>query len=249
MMTDPVGDTVRGTSEISARRTLNEITRTFRGRRLGALRRLFRMDDDGVSLRSISEEALERALSNPNITDDERSLARGYVQVINSTRVHYVTMVRVKGRIGELAQRLGGGFGFERGPDDWGRVAEYVEEHPKTMGGGLNVPTQTGGSYTFLLYDARNGAMLDDYVDGRTGAYVRKPSSTGERLAHELLGHGLGREVGSPTFRALDAIQLTNLYLRVIGEESYYRDGRSHGGGVHSEDDATAVPYYLQRSQ
>lgn len=58
--------------------------------------------------------------------------------------------------------------------------------------------------------------MQNDYVN-EAGQIVSRTSSAGELLAHELIGHGLGRQNNSPTSRHEDAIQPGNLYLTATG--------------------------------
>jgi hypothetical protein len=52
----------------------------------------------------------------------------------------------------------------------------------------------------------------------------------GDLLAHELIGHGLSNyNAGGSQF--LNAIQLSNLYLRVVnGGPKIYDNGAGHGG-------------------
>lgn len=69
------------------------------------------------------------------------------------------------------------------------------------------------------------------------GSFLLPPlvsSSGGELLAHELLGHGVGRVTGSVGARHADSIQLTNLFMRVSGNGHLQRDGTSHGGRLTS---------------
>ena len=49
-------------------------------------------------------------------------------------------------------------------------------------------------------------------------------------LAHELLGHGLGLRYQSETWDHIDAIQLSNLSLRVSGS-IFQRNGVNHPPG------------------
>jgi hypothetical protein len=58
-----------------------------------------------------------------------------------------------------------------------------------------------------------------------------------------MLGHGVG--VGKLTFT--NAIQMTNLYRRVQGEKTFFRDGAGHGG-LLTVQTYSNVPEYLKLS-
>ncbi|WP_282079917.1 hypothetical protein [Aquimarina algiphila] len=74
-------------------------------------------------------------------------------------------------------------------------------------------------------------------------------SSAGEKLAHELIGHGLSffnQGVGS---QHVNSIQASNLYKRVTSGGSYrfYRNGASHSNRVTIPGTISwQVPLYLK---
>lgn len=122
-----------------------------------------------------------------------------------------------------------------------GSKGEWVD---KNAGGGVNKRTSTG-PYTVIVQNSENGPS--DYMDQSAGVFVARNSSAGELSAHELLGHALGNENNSNNYKHLDAIQMTNMYLRATGDGNFYRNGYWHGTQVIiSPADAAKSPSYVQ---
>ena len=195
-------------SRKSARRVKRQIRKTFKNNK--KLARLFKKS--GKKFKGISQQDFDDATQNSNA--DEKALAQGYFDAVNSSEIHTVEAVK---RGEKLKSNLSQINGFTKGKDA-----------DNATGGGFNYKT-TDGSHTVIVTNST--IPITDYIDNSTGARVlNRTSSAGELLAHELLGHGLTRyNAGGNQF--LNAIQLTNLYQRVTtGSSRFYRNGSRHGG-------------------
>lgn len=242
---DPLGDTLRGSSNQDGRRLQRMIRQTFRGKDMKAVRQLFQrrlFAGDKKTFGTIREGQVNQATAG--LSPDQKSLVKGYVDAINSTQVHTVEVAR---RGESLKDPNSNFYGDRKGGD--------VDV---SAGGGFNIGTiggvavpegtpGTNGTHSVIVMNST--ANIPDYRDNNTGNLVPgMTSSRGELLAHELLGHGLTRyNAGGSQF--LNAIQLTNMYHRVTGTGNLYRDGTSHGGttGIPlTYPQASAVPLYLQ---
>ena len=173
-----------------------------------------------------------------NLTDDQRSLAEGYVDAINDNDVHSVEVARRGEDLTASSSSLS-----TNGADKTGADVDANE------GGGFNIRQTATSDRTVIVMNST--AVIPDYRNATTGSLVPNiNSSSGELLSHELLGHGLSNyNTGGSQF--LNAIELTNLYHRVTGTGDLYRDGTSHGGtnGIPlSLQQASGVPNYLQRA-
>jgi RHS repeat-associated protein len=226
---DPLGDTVRGTSNRAARRELRIVRNTFKGSDARELRKLFHRN--GNTLAGIDVNKFRNATAN--LSTDQRSLAEGYMKAINSTNVHSVDVVKRGERLSGLTTTTLGIAANSTG--------QWVDN---AAGGGLNTTLGTG-SLTVIVKNST--AAIPDFINTATGGYVTRTSSAGELSAHELLGHGLGLENLSATAGHDDAIQMTNMYMRISGNGNFYRDGTSHGPGIALPiGTATGTPSYLQ---
>ncbi len=222
---DPLGDTLRGISNQDARRTQRIIRQSFQGSEARNLRSLFKRD--GNTFKSISDKSLAKATAN--LSQDQKALAKGYKDVINSGQTHTADVLK-----GNERPSFESVLNF--GP-------RTTAEMDKDFGGGVNRKTENG-SHTAIVMGST--AMLKDYVN-ETGQIVSRTSSAGELLSHELLGHGLGRQNNSPTSQHADAIQATNLFLRITGINNLYREGSLHDNGAFVPSaDAEAIPWYLK---
>ncbi len=232
------GDSIQGVSRKSARRVKREIRKTFRNNK--KLARLFKKK--GKKFKGISQSDFDDATQNSST--DEKALAQGYFDAVNSSEIHTVEAVK-------RGEKLKSGLSRINGYTTGKEVDEGLAGRPSTAtGGGFNYRT-TAGSHTVIIMNST--VPITDYRDNSTGAGVlNRTSSAGELLAHELLGHGLTRyNAGGNQF--LNAIQLTNLYQRVTtGSFRFYRDGSSHGGNPAGRGVAIPgtiswqVPLYLR---
>jgi hypothetical protein len=222
---DVLGDTVRGINEQSAKRVIETIKATFQGTEYTNLRNLFKLNKDGVTMQSIKKEDFDNAVKNLSIEAQE--LAYGYYLAINSLNVHYVEMVY---QIESLSTT-----------GTWFSKKTTGAQIDAKCFGGVNY-SSNGNSFSIIVMNST--AIIPDYQ----GNVTKKNSSAGELLSHEMLGHGLGGSFKSKTRDHEDAIQMTNLYLKVTGNK-YYRTGMSHkqNAPALSVVTATSVPSYIRR--
>ena len=240
---DYAGDTLRGMSNKSAQRTLAIIKETFSDKKFNKFNKLLGIEKDGKSFKQISEADYKNAITGLSV--DEKALTEGYYHTITNANVHKVSVVDANQVIGsENATEINaaGGLTATGAPFKDTDIGSIVDQ---AFGGGANMGT-TYGDLTVIV---RNSSVkIPDFKNSKTGtALTSFASLERELLAHELLGHGLGRFTGSSTSGHEDAVQLSNLYLRVKGVNSRYRDGSSHGTGVViPQATAESIPVYLQ---
>jgi len=71
------------------------------------------------------------------------------------------------------------------------------------------------------------------------------PNPIGRSLifGHEVFGHGRSMALGRADGQHVDAIQVENLILRVMGRGHIQRDGSNHGQGTKISN-ASAIPSF-----
>jgi hypothetical protein len=165
---------------------------------------------------------------------DVQALATGYFEAINSDKLQLVDVVKRGEKLSDKTNEI---LGTEKGTK-----GELIDEG---WGGGRTY--SKGGSnptLSIIVTDAKTKAT--DYVDSK-GKVTSRASSPGELMAHEVVGHGLGYWKSSPTFHHEDAIQSTNLFLRISGSGTY-RNGSDHNNKpTLSKSTANGVPAYLKK--
>ncbi|WP_298548923.1 DUF6443 domain-containing protein [uncultured Aquimarina sp.] len=222
------GDSIQGVSRKSARRTRRIIRKTFRKNK--RLAKLFKTK--GKNFKSISQEDFDKATENSD--PDEKALAQGYFDAVNSEQTHTVEVVK---RGEKLKSNLSKAGGFKKGRDI-----------DKLRGGGRNTYNHSNdGSHTVVVMNS-NSIPLDN-IDNSTGGAQNIPSTAGELLAHELIGHGLTRFTDVVEgAQHLYPIQTTNLYRRHInGNSRYYRNGTDHSNGAQIRGTMSwQIPLYLR---
>jgi hypothetical protein len=230
MYNDVLGDKVKGESNVSATRLVDEIKDSFSGEDMSQLRSLFKLDKDGVTLSPINEDAFTNAISNLN--ESQQQLAYGYKNAINSSNIHTVEMVYRSENLSSTGASISG--------------QKTGNDIDNSAGGGLNISNSGNSTFSIIVMDSK--AKVTDFRSG--GLPTTRSSSPGELLSHELLGHGVGRLNGSVSAHFVDAIQMTNLYLRAQGINNIFRNGAAHGkkpGEIALlKSDATSVPSYIQ---
>jgi RHS repeat-associated protein len=247
LFSDMLGDTIRGVNKLSATRFLEAINETFAGTELASPYH-FGISADG---HTIEAGILLNKRSIRKIKDkDVRTLAIAYYKAIKYQRVHVVEMINQDEIISE--------FGIEQidtdtkrpglyktGKDvndkDYGGKSvstNYFDKRPDLLSGGSE------GSYNVIVMNP-TAVLTHGYTDGVKDNYFSAKSLPGELLAHELLGHGIGRFYfnASDGTASFESIQMGNLYLRMKGYNRY-RD--SHGVTSPEGVSSNGIPYYFQ---
>lgn len=231
---DVLGDIVKGVNATSAQRMESTIKNTFKGEDAEALRNLFTLSADGQTMSSIKEDDFIAATAF--LSRDQQALAYGYYSAINSTDMHLVEVVKRAERlsnytVGEFSKS---NIPFTKGHevnDEWGHANASDPNNPKL-------------SLTIIVMDSKTKVKDNKYPSGFKGWH--DPTSAGEGLAHEMLGHGLGNAKGSVTAIHEDAIQMSNLFRRTQGS-NIYRNGGHHDQGVNlTMPVATDIPKHIQ---
>lgn len=223
-MVDPGDDSTVATSALSGSRMLSTIKGSFKGEKFDKLNGLFKLKKDGVTMAGIEQSGFDAATKG--FSEDEAALAKGYLIAINSDEDHYIEMVYQSEELSEQTARI---MGY-----DEGTKGSHVVT---TSGGGKNAATGNGGSHSVVVMD--NSRTFP--VIGNNASI----SSSGDLLAHELLGHGLLRSLPyNAEQHHHQAVQTSNLYRRVNGNTNW-RNGAHHGNPAYSglpSDVARAIP-------
>lgn len=230
------GDSIIGVDEESARRARDVARNSFEGDDLQSIRDLFQLNADGLSFQNITPEDFVDAVDGSGITDSQMVLAWAYYSAINSKSSHNVEVLfRSEGLSYETQQVFG---------------SEYTQgsQIDDKFGGGVNASSPSGSeSFSIIIMDSQ--APIRDFMSGTQSDYHSGyTSAPGELMAHELLGHALGNAAGSRTARFEDAIQMSNIYWRAQGFDTYYRSGQFHdrsGGRPLSKNIAQGIPKHL----
>ena len=239
---DPDGREIDPVDNKSGRRVQREIRNTFREQGYNNVAKLFKYNKKTGTFNNVSQDDFDAAIAkdvtnNSNLLqsqkDDVTALAQGYFDAANSSEVHSVEAVR---RGENLTSSLSTVFGDVTGKD--------VEN----SGGGFNYGTSSGSHTVYLV----NPKSKLDFVNNSTGNVFQRKVSSGDLLAHELLGHGLTR-YNSGGSQYQNAIQLSNLYLRVVNRgPKIWDSGAHHGGNPRGHGvpmpahEAWGIPSYLK---
>jgi hypothetical protein len=212
--------TLSGVDSRSAKRLLNEIQSTFLGTEAEELVKGWYIGKNGLTIEFVP---LAHQIINSIKDFDTRMLLKAYFHAMTDNRAHIIEMVRRKEALSKYGQ-------YQLKTDYFKyKTGANVEEQD---GGGKSVTANWGEELSHLWEDAGEGAYCVIVMDtiAKISSYsddVARPSLSGELLAHELLGHGIGRYYD--TFQSdgvNESVQMGNLYLR-IKKKSYYR--MSHG--------------------
>lgn len=224
---DPLGDTARGVNKTSAHRELSIIQNSFKGKGAAALRALFKLN--GNTFYKINNKAFRQAIAN--LTPDQKALAKGYKEVINSKTVFNIEVVKQEEQLSESSQKA---TGLTTGKD--------LNE---VGGGGVNMKN---GQNSFLSVIVMDATKKLDYVDRTTEEIIQQPATAGELSAHEILGHALGiaTNPNSVYGETLYSMQASNLYLRSQGITSYFAKDHGKGNSLYPPSKVELIPEYLQ---
>ncbi len=246
MNNDPLGDVFIGTNKKSARRVERNLkNETFAKDQFKDFRKLLNIK--GGQFTKIDENVFNKAVQN--LTPEEQALANGYFQMINSPDKYFVNVVKRGEDIDPNHKEMNA------------TTKRWAASAASTYATGAEVEDKAGSvTYTspsnnqvlaILVMNPKN--KIDDYslFDG-TGNRSRT-STLGEKMAHELLGHGQAGRNSIPVSNSwahnINAIQAGNLFLQVAYfNHGMFRDGTQHGGGIRplTQNEATGIPAYLQ---
>jgi len=226
MVIDINGDYLVGANTLSAKRMLTNINNSFRGEKFEALRGLFTLDNDGLTMQGIDKDAFNNAIKD--LSTKEQALAKGYYMAINDEQIHTVEIVTSEEKLSENAIRVHG-----LGENSTGETID-------NLGGGLNRITKEG-SYSTIVKESVSES--DDWINVTNGSQYSRSSTQAELQAHEIIGHGVGSYHGGSQS---DAIRVTNLFWHVQGfGDTMYRNGSDHAGPTMDITQATSIPIFL----
>jgi hypothetical protein len=222
-----------GVSRVSGARILNEIQNSFYNH--DDIKAIFELEDNYLKIKPISRTVLENAIRGHNT--DIRSLTYAYYLAINSSTSHYVDMTFTYETLNNRS--ITALPSMHLSPNAKGLEVD------KQAGGGVNT-SYLGGTLTVVVMDSK--ADIGDFTYAPNGVQYPRHSTPAELLAHELLGHGYGRVIGSSTYGHEDAVRLSNLYWRARGFHNFYRNGSWHGTAVLlSSSSANQIPTHFQK--
>jgi hypothetical protein len=195
---------------------------SFTGKGTDAVKKLFQLK--GNTFTSIDQKAFDKATAN--LSADQKALAKGYAEVINSTDLHNIEVVKRSENLSAFSKDA---LGLSTG-----------QELNDKAGGGRSTFLADKGVYAeAIVMDATTNVAVKD----ANGNISRLPGSPGEISAHEILGHQLGTAHNDVNASGLDAVQASNIYLRSQGITKYRFD---HAGLPFSESKVNQILSYLQ---
>jgi RHS repeat-associated protein len=223
---DPLGDTLIGYNAKSAQQLKAIAQNSFKDH--AKVQALFKLSKDGKTFQSISDKSF--AAATKGLSKDDFALATSYKEAINGKGNEVVDMVTRSQKLGsDLSSLVSDGATKDLTGADIDKA------------GSLTMQTSQNNTLSVIVTDSKSQT---EYVDPSSGQYVSRIPTTGELVAHEVLGHAMGDISGSPNADNRDAIQMSNLYLRTQGV-SLYRNGVDHGG-ILSQSAATGIPAMYQ---
>jgi hypothetical protein len=222
--------TLSGANSKSTKRLLKEIQDTFKGTEAEKLVKSWYIENDGITLES---DPLFYYKIRTIKDFDTRTLLKAYFNVMTN-RVHIIEMITREEYLSKYGKEQLQLTNYKKETFEY-KTGKSVDEED---GGGKSVIANWDEDKSHLWKNAQEGsycviimnstAKVEQYSDG-----ILKPSLKGEILAHELLGHGVGRYYETYQSDGRDeAIQMGNLYLR-IKKQSYYRTDH---GTDHSQN-------------
>lgn len=254
LLSDPLGDTVRGTNAASTNRMIELLLSGFtynpNGPSIGPsgsddnpARPLFVVGSDGRTLKSVSPNDFYFATST--MTPDQQDLAYGLYGLVNSGELHYIEVARISEALSTTVRLA---FMNESIPVDQLKTgADFAEKiHPS--GANISSPTRPYrvSVSVVILHDGyqRELKYYNENPDEiEFGGIDWQAPAIGETLIHEVLGHGGGyAENGS--LAQTDALQAGNLYRRATGVFGSYRIGDDHpttSGRLLTSEEANSV--------
>ena len=237
MFIDPSGKQIIGSTEKDAQKVQEDINKFFADKKFDSFRTLISVK--GKKFNQIDEAKLKSALSNSDLSDDDKALMETVANTINSKDEHLVEYVSEKDNVSSKAVEA---FGVPSYLDK-GKMQEKFGGIPASIyaAGGGSVTGKTKKGTFSLIVSGVSGAS--DYKDSH-GNYVNSPIGREGTTGHEVFGHGRSLMTGrGDANQHQDAVKLENLILRVMGYKTIQRDGTDHGPKT-TISNASALPEY-----
>ena len=90
LLSDPFGDTARGATKSDAKLLRSDIQSALAGDNLSKVRELIKVDKDKVSIATVAQGDVDKAVQGKQLSADEKALLQGIINTINSKSVNYV---------------------------------------------------------------------------------------------------------------------------------------------------------------
>ena len=208
---DPNGLEIKGITNQDAQNFKNDIYSILAADKFANLRAL--IDITGRTFKSIDVKALNLALKDVVLTEDESAYISMMTNAINSKNIYkveyisgdYTSMEGAQAFVNHINNTLGKDMGDKMITPDGRLSTAWI----RNSGNGLNVPTKRG-SHSFI----------GDNLQKAERAVVS---------GHEVFGHGIpaARKM-TPAANNANAIRTENLIRRILNLPQ--RDGSDHGG-------------------
>jgi RHS repeat-associated protein len=220
IITDVLGDTLRGVNDRSAQRLQSIIRGSFGDSKAGkATAGLFKIK--GNTFEHISRRDFNRATRG--LSSDQRKLAIGYYRTVNEKSTHIVDVVKKGESLDSYTTKHGS-----------------LEKYKNDVGG---LDSENSGGYTHLGNTSEKPGLSNGADNSSLSVVVMdsRHGSAGEILAHELIGHAYSMTQGMSEHSG-EAVQATNIYRRANNIMPMRMD---HGVGNMNGRSPTGVPYYM----
>ena len=208
---DPDGLEIKGVTNQDAQNFKNDIYNILSANKFADLRALIGIT--GKTFKSIDVKALNSALEDVVLTEDESTYISMMTNAINSKNIYkieyingdYTSMEGAQAFVNYMNNTLGNDMGDKMITPDGKLSTAWI----RNSGNGLNVPTKRG-SHSFI------------------GSNLQK-TERAVVSGHEVFGHGIpaAREM-TPVANNANAIRTENLIRRILNLPQV--DGSDHGG-------------------
>ena len=220
---DPDGKRIESSRRQNINYLISDLKNIFRDKKFDAFRKLFsvsRDDNKTYYMNQISQEALKNALQGVQLTQDEKALLEIVVNTINSNSNHVVEYLKSDGYASKVFTDR---YLDEMATENDRRAMQSVVDFNGGFLPAFVVINAGGGGATLAM---KNGSVSEIFID------FQHPNGRAVTMGHELFGHGrpisLGRVSDGKSIEHVDAIQVENLILRVMGID-YINNGINHG--------------------
>lgn len=235
---DPKGDTLRGVNTASANRQESIIQNTFKDQK--DIQNLFKLGKDGLTFDHVDQRDFDNAILDKPI--DVQNAAIAVLESINNKATQFVSYVST----GDLPNRdLANVAGLNPAIiNTVNSQAPTLNDLNTNFGGAMNLAI--AGKQSLSIINASSSFSPRDMYDN-TGANVTYSIPLGAVFFHEVLGHGLGGILNSTNQVHIDAIQLENVYYRIMGL-GVQREGSDHPPVATSLSPSirSSVPAFIQ---